>query len=74
MTENWEETKAPRDEDKRAMNLEGYVSRAQITKRFQKTPARLRDEAINTLIESEDIRLHRIENDNTDWYKPVGYR
>jgi hypothetical protein len=71
MTRNWERTKAPRDDNKRDMNLNGLVARAQICKRFQKIPARLRDEAIQTLIESEDIKPVPRKDDNTVWYTPL---
>jgi hypothetical protein len=71
MTRNWERTKAPRDDNKRDMNLNGLVAPAQICKRFQKIPARLRDEAIQTLIESEDIKPVPRKDDNTVWYTPL---
>ncbi|MCH9027045.1 MAG: PriCT-2 domain-containing protein [Proteobacteria bacterium] len=73
MTTEWEKTKAARDNDKREMNIKGYVARSQITKRFQKMPARLRDEAIQTLIQSEDIKCATVPGDKTEWFKPLRY-
>lgn len=71
MTTDWEGTKADRDDRKREMNLKGYVSKAQICKRFQKMAAKVRNDAIQTLIDSEDIQCVRNPydtSDSTEWF------
>jgi hypothetical protein len=70
MATDWEQTSAPRDIGMQKMNRKGFIAKSQITKRFQKERAKIRDEAIKTLVESGDIRAVTFKEDSTQWFAP----
>lgn len=70
MATDWEQTCAPRDAEMQEMNRKGFIAKSQITKRFQKERAQIRDEAIKTLVESGDIAAVSFDEDNTQWFSP----
>jgi hypothetical protein len=71
MVHDWERTCAQRDQKYKDKNRDGLVALSQITKRFQNMPAMTRKDAIQTLVDSNEISPTHKPGDETTWYEAV---